>query len=117
MIDGEIIKKADREVDKKPEFEGGSKNFFKLFKQKFSLPYSAKNHKGPILITLIFTVTKDGSVTKCKSSIIGTNINIQEDLVNEANRVLKKLTKWIPAEKNGQKVDYIQIMPFKIDMK
>lgn len=98
-----IYKAVD--VDKKPDFPGGIAMFFQYVGKNFIVP----KHDKPGRIYTIFVIEIDGSVT---------NIDVVRDEVggkNEVIKLLKNCPKWIPGEKNGEKVRTTFAFPIKLD--
>lgn len=92
-------------IDKKPEFPEGIDAFYGFVGKNFIVPYAAL--KGKVYVT--FIIEKDGSIS---------NIKVLRDLGHgtgaEAIRVLSICPKWIPGEKNGQKVRCLYSLPITI---
>lgn len=86
-----------REVDVKPNYEGGLGEVLKIVAKKFNYP-SAKEFKGGE-VQMIFIVEIDGSLS---------SFEIHKDLGfgtgEEAIRVLSGIKNWIPAKKDGKNV-------------
>ena len=86
-----------KEVDVKPNYEGGFEGVSKIIANNFNKP-SAKEFKGGE-VQVTFTVEIDGSLS---------DIKVYKDLGfgtgEEAVRVLSGIKNWIPAKKNGKKV-------------
>ena len=95
------------EVEKLPEFAGGLDNFKKLILKNYQYPSDVEEEiKGKLVVE--FTIYKDGSTG---------NFNILEDVGfgcgKELIRVIQRLPRWIPAEKNGKAVN----TKFQTDLK
>lgn len=86
-----------KEVDVKPNYEGGFEGVSKIIAKNFNKP-TAKDFKGGE-VQITFTVEIDGSLS---------DIKVYKDLGfgtgEEAVRVLSGLKNWIPAKKQGKKV-------------
>lgn len=86
-----------KEVDVKPNYEGGFEGVSKIIAENFNKP-SAKEFKGGE-VQVTFTVEIDGSLS---------DIKVYKDLGfgtgEEAVRVLSGIKNWIPAKKFGKKV-------------
>lgn len=104
-LDNKIFKME--EVDVKPDFPNGIDAFYVFFDKNFTKP-SEVELKGKIYLS--FVIEKDGSLKDFKSlRDIGYDTGI------EAIRVLKMSKKWIPAEKNGEKVRSIYYLTIPIE--
>ncbi|MBC7494934.1 MAG: energy transducer TonB [Flavobacterium sp.] len=93
------------DVDKKPDFPGGIAMFYQYVGKNFIVP----EHEKPGKIYTKFVIEIDGSVT---------NIDVVRDEVggkNEAIKLFKNCPKWIPGEKNGEKVRTRFAFPIKLD--
>ncbi len=86
-----------KEVDVKPNYEGGFEGVSKIISKNFIKPTSKDFKGGEVQIT--FTVEIDGSLS---------DISVYKDLGlgtgEEAVRVLSGIKNWIPAKKDGKKV-------------
>ncbi|WP_309640789.1 energy transducer TonB [Flavobacterium sp.] len=91
----------------KPEFPGGINAFYKSFGAAFKMPTEKPDLTGRIFVS--FVVRKDGSMS---------DIRILRDLGYgtgaEAIRVIKKMTKWKPAQYQGKAVHCDYSLPIKI---
>ncbi|MDD3004250.1 energy transducer TonB [Flavobacterium sp.] len=94
------------EVDVKPNFPGGMKEFYNFLGKNYRIP-KTKNLNGKVMVECI--VEKDGSLS---------NFKILRDLGNdtgkEAIRVLKKSPKWIPGQHKGKDVRVKYLIPISI---
>lgn len=94
-------------MEKKATPKEGLPQFYKNFGHKFKVPYVG-NSVSEILVRLRFVVETDGSFT---------NFEILEDENNigdEAIRVLKSMPNWIPAQHEGKAVRSKLTLPIKI---
>ena len=86
-----------KEVDLKPNYEGGFEGVSKIIAKNFNKPTAKEFKGGEVQIT--FTVEIDGSLS---------DIRVYKDLGfgtgEEAVRVLSGIKNWIPAQKGGKKV-------------
>jgi protein TonB len=93
------------EVDEKPDFIGGMKDFYKFTANNFNIPSEGLNGK----IIVEFVIEKDGSVT---------NINVIQDIgfgtAEETIRFLNKCPKWNPGKKNGEIVRTLYRLPITL---
>ncbi|MNK78483.1 Gram-negative bacterial tonB protein [compost metagenome] len=95
------------EVDIKPDYPCGLETFYIFFSENFKKPCVAKL-EGKIY--LCFIIEKDGYITDPK---VLRDIGYGTGL--EAIRVLNLSQKWIPAERNGQKVRSIYNLTITIE--
>ncbi len=109
-------KQADENI-KKPEFEGGVENFYKIFRRKLDIPNSVKNTKNVISISMKFTINEDGSISNFNNYAIGYLAPVSEVFIKEVDKALKKMPNWIPAEKDGKKIKYNQVLSWKITIR
>lgn len=86
-----------KEVDVKPNYEGGFEGVSKIIAKNFNKPTAKEFKGGEVQIT--FTVEIDGTLS---------DIKVYKDLGfgtgEEAVRVLSGIKNWIPAKKQGKKV-------------
>jgi periplasmic protein TonB len=94
----------DPRTDKLPEFPGGDKSFQKFIEKNIYYPLDADEVEGTVLISFVIEV--DGSVSEIK--IVKS---AHPSFSAEAIRVIKKMPKWIPGEKKGEKVRVIIEIP------
>ncbi len=95
------------EIEVKPEFSGGIKEFYKFIIENYKSP-SVAGLKGKVYTN--FIIEKDGSLTDImvlKDIGFGTG--------EEAIRVLELCPKWKPGEQNGQKVRCSFSLPILIE--
>lgn len=86
-------------VTKDPQFPGGMPALYKYLSQNISYPKKALLAKIQGQVVCQFIINKDGSVVDI---VILRGVN--DELNNEALRVIKAMPKWIPAEKDNKKV-------------
>jgi TonB-dependent SusC/RagA subfamily outer membrane receptor len=100
-------------AQKPAEFPGGTKGWTNYLIDNLDrdLPKKNKAVAGKYTIKLNFVVNKDGSV----ENVIAEN-NPGYGTAAEAIRVIEKGPKWIPAEQNGKKVNYLmkQVIVFNV---
>lgn len=99
-------------VEEEPTFKGGLDELFKYISQNLEYPKSAKRlgEQGKVIVE--FVVETDGSLSEFK-----VLQSVSTDCDNEAIRVIKSTSPWIPAQKDGQAVKTRISMPlvFKLD--
>jgi hypothetical protein len=86
------------ELDKLPEFAGGINNFESLITKNFQTPKVENEIKGKVITE--FTIYKDGGIGNFKI-IQDVGFGCGEELI----KVIKKLPRWKPGEKNGMIVN------------
>lgn len=100
-------------AEKPAEFPGGPKGWTNYLMNNLNrdLPVKNKAVAGKYTIKLNFLVNKDGGV----ENVVAEN-NPGFGTADEAIRVIEKGPKWIPAEQNGKKVNYLmkQVIVFNV---
>ena len=100
-------------VEKPSEFPGGLKGWENYLMNNLdrNLPNRNKAVPGKYTVKLNFIVSKNGDV----QNVIAEN-NPGYGTAEEAIRVIEKGPKWIPAEQNGKKVNYLmkQVIVFNV---
>ena len=100
-------------AEKPAEFPGGPKGWTNYLMNNLDrdLPVKNKAVTGKYTIKLNFLVNKDGGV----ENVVAEN-NPGFGTAEEAIRVIEKGPKWIPAEQNGKKVNYLmkQVIVFNV---
>lgn len=96
----------ETEADKMPEYPGGMEAMTKYMVNNVRYPEAAAkaNTSGKVFVS--FIVTKDGKVSKP-----AIKRGVSKELDNEALRVISAMPNWIPAEKDGKKVDAEMVLP------
>lgn len=97
--------------DKMPEFPGGQPALMQFLTSNLRYPEDAKKANAEGMVVVRFTVKADGSLKGIETA--ARNKNLRKDLAREAIRVVKKMPKWTPAEKNGKKVAAEMVLPIK----
>jgi len=96
------------EIEEKPEFPEGDKALLKYVAEHTRYPEPALQNEIEGTVYIRFVVTKTGDVGEAK--ILRAS---DQNLANEALRVVKSLPKWKPGKKNGKPVNVWFIMPVK----
>jgi TonB family protein len=96
----------ETEVDKQPEYPGGTEGLTKYMVNNVRYPEAAATAKTTGKVFVSFIVTKDGKVSKA-----AIKRGVSKELDNEALRVISAMPNWIPAEKEGKKVDAEMVLP------
>ena len=103
-------------AEKPAQFQGGSKGWVEYLGKNLNRDLAFKNKAaaGKYTVKLNFVVNKDGDV----ENVIAEN-NPGYGTVAEAIRVIEQGPKWIPAEQNGKKVNYLikQTIVFEVSDK
>ena len=85
-----------KDVEVKPEFRGGVRDFYQFIAKNYIMP-NVKKLRCKVYVT--FVIEKDGSIEEVKIlRYLGYGTG------EEAIKVLKKSPKWIPAQLKGEKV-------------
>lgn len=95
----EVKEEVIKYPDKEPEYIGGYAEMSKFIISTQVYPEKAIKNKEQGRVLVRFIVEKDGSVTGVHA-ISGDH----ENLKKEAERVVRKFPKWVPAEVDGKRV-------------
>jgi len=89
-----------------PEFKGGNEGMLNFLQSEMKYPKKSmdENIQGKVFVSLI--INAQGEVTEV-ASLRGPN----DELKNEAERVLNKMPNWTPGEKDGKKVAVKVVVP------
>ena len=103
--------KADKTIDKMPEYPGGQAAMTKFIIDNVKYPEAAKTAgiQGKVFVT--FTVTKTGKLDK-----ISVTQKVNDLLDAEAIRVISLMPDWIPGEDKGVKVDCEMTLPINFKL-
>lgn len=96
----------ETEVDKLPEYVGGTEAMTKYLISNVRYPETAVKAKTTGKVVVSFVVTKEGKVTKAT-----VKRGVSKELDAEALRVVSSMPNWIPGEKDGKKVDAEMVLP------
>ena len=94
-------------IDVKPEYPGGTSEFYKYIGNSFNIPNDKNFKGGKVLVS--FVIEKDGTLTDIKV-LRDTGFNTATETV----RVLKLCKIWKPAEHNGQYVRCSYVLPITL---
>lgn len=99
-------------VEQMPAYPGGMAALMEYFKENMRYPASAKERGLKGRVTVQFVVDKDGSIKEPK--VIRS---IDQELDEEALRLVKSMSKWEPGRQNGEPVavKFAVPVPFKLD--
>lgn len=100
-------------VEQMPAYPGGMSALMEYFNKNMRYPASAKERGLQGRVTVQFVVDKDGSVKEPK--VIRS---IDQELDEEALRLVKSMSKWEPGRQNGEPVavKFAVPVPFKRDV-
>lgn len=98
-------------VEEAPEFPGGVNAMFDFIQNNVKYPESAKKKGIEGRVFVQFVVEKDGSLSSFQV-LRGVN----DELNDEAIRVLKMMPKWKPGMKEGKPVRVQYVLPFKFQL-
>ena len=98
-------------VDVMPEYPGGNEALFKFIMANIKYPEKAMKNKTQGMVFISFIVWKDGLVGDIKV-LRGIGSGCDE----EAVRVVSKMPKWKPGQKNGQNVNVHFNLPIKFKL-
>lgn len=96
----------ETEVDKLPEYVGGTEAMTKYLINNIRYPEAAVKAKTTGKVVVSFVVTKEGKVTKAV-----VKRGVSKELDAEALRVISSMPNWTPGEKDGKKVDAEMVLP------
>jgi TonB family protein len=109
-----VVNEQDTVYDfaqKNPEYPGGHKAMVDFIVNHIKYPEVAKKNGVEGTVYVMFVVKKTGILADFN---IGNKID--EDLGNEALRVVKLMPKWTPGEQDGKKVDVQYTLPIKFKL-
>ena len=98
-------------VDKMPEYPGGNRALFQWISNEIIIPDSVPADALKKRIFVSCVIEEDGSVNNAK-----VETKIDDLLKKEIERVLAKLPKWKPGEKNGNIVRVKTNFPLIINL-
>ncbi len=94
-----------------PEFPGGEEAFIQYLNENLVYPKSAFERKIEGKVVVGFDVEADGSITNVKVAN-----SVDEDLDEEAVRVIKNMPKWIPAKQDGKAIREYYKLPISFEL-
>lgn len=97
-----------KELDKEASFPGGEKAMLNFLMEHVKYPKALINKEINETIFIEFTIREDGTVNNYKV-LRGGHPALEETAIN----AIKKMPKWIPAEKDNRQVASTMILPFK----
>ena len=95
-------------VDVYPSYPGGDQARLSFISENTVYPELAKKDSAQGMVYVNFRVSKDGSLKDLK-----VLRGVSPEIDSEALRVVSIMPNWIPAEKDGKKVDFVFTIPFK----
>jgi periplasmic protein TonB len=97
--------------EKKPEFPGGYAALGKFLRDNVMYPVEAQNKKMTGTVFIQFDVSETGEVKNPKIlRSAGTPLD------NEAIRIIHRMPLWLPAERNGKKINAVFCLPVKFQL-
>jgi len=100
-------------VDKKAEFPGGEKELMRWLNENINYPIAAQEIGAQGRIYVNFIVRSDGRIDGIK--VVTKDANPY--LAREAERLVKDMPRWKPAEKNGNNVHSYFTLPITFILK
>lgn len=99
------------QVDENPKFPGGENELMLWLTTNLRYPKEAYDKDMESMITVRFTVNKDGKV--CDPTIVGGE---NEYLCQEALRIVNAMPDWIPGKIDGKPVDSYCTLPINFSL-
>lgn len=96
-----------KDIDVKPEYPGGMKAFYNFIAKNFKTP-DEEEISGKIIVS--FIIEKDGNIS---DMVVLQDIGFGSG--EKMVKVLKKMDKWIPAQKSGTTVRMLYLLPITIN--
>jgi len=107
--DGQLVKYDD--LFAPPTYKGGIQEFYRFFAHSIQYPKQAAKDRIQGTVKLRFTVKKNGEVED-----VEVTESPNEELANEARRVLKMSSNWIPGKMFGETVSVKYNVPIKFSL-
>lgn len=94
-----------------PEFKGGNEGMIRFLQNEIKYPKKSmeENVAGIVYVSMIIS---DQGEVRSVESLKGPN----DELKNEAKRVVQEMPAWVPGEKNGKKVAVKLTLPIKFQL-
>ena len=99
-------------VDKMPEFKGGMEELTMFVSKILKYPAKAQTDGTEGTVYVRFFVDVDGSVQD-----VSVTKGVSPEIDKEALRVVNKMPKWIPGEKDGKAVKVAMTLPLNFKLK
>lgn len=93
-------------VTKFAEYPGGQEKLYNFIKRNLEYPIEAASNAIQGRIYARFVVCENGDI--CNVTYTGSE---DQSLRNATTKLLKKMPKWIPAERDGEKVKMQYVLP------
>jgi TonB family protein len=109
-----VLQKADtgfRQLDRQPEFQGGSDAMIKFIAQNVKYPEKARQSGVQGTVYVQFTVEESGKVSQ-----ISIKKGVEATLDAEAMRVVGLMPDWSPGEIKGKKVSVQMVLPISFSL-
>ena len=99
-------------ADKMPQFPGGVSEMMNFIEQNIRFPsvYDAITIQGNVILQ--FVVRKDGTITDIE--VVRT---VSPNFAAEAIRIVETMPRWIPGERNGEKVNVRFTLPVRFQVR
>jgi len=97
-----------------PQFPGGQEAFIQFLTKNLQYPEAAAKEGSEGTIEVRFIVDDDGEIEKVNAFIWQSET--RADLVAEAERVVRAMPRWIPAQHKGEKVRCSMRLPIKFSL-
>ena len=96
-----------------PEYQGGPQKMMEFVQKTMVYPKKEKKKKIGGLVKLKFTVDSSGDL----SNIIISQTSGNENLDNEAIRIVSNMPKWKPGKQNGKPIPVLFNLPVRFNYK
>ena len=93
-----------------PQFPGGQEGLNKFLTDELRYPEAARKAGAEGIATVRFVVNDDGTISKARA-VTSNGFNMREDMLEESERVVLSMPKWIPAKHKGKAVSCIMNFP------
>ncbi|MDO8367101.1 MAG: M56 family metallopeptidase [Saprospiraceae bacterium] len=90
-------------AEQQPQFPGGQEAMVKFLQDNLKYPEGARKAGAEGSTLVRFVVNYDGTISKVRA-IAMSGFNVREDMLEESERVVLSMPKWIPAQHKGKKV-------------
>ncbi|MCD7971170.1 MAG: energy transducer TonB [Candidatus Azobacteroides sp.] len=101
----------ERFVEQKPSFPGGEAELMKYLNSNLRYPVPALENEIEGRVVIEFVVSKTGEISHVK---ILQSLHPSCD--KEAERLIKKMPKWIPGKQNGNPVNVYYTIPIRFKL-
>lgn len=115
LSSSKIVNQDDKtydKVDKMPEYKGGMEAMGQFLGSNIKYPKTSSKEGVEGKVKVQFIVDKSGAVKNV--SVLDGGVN--DEINNEAVRVVKSMPDWTPGEKDGKKVSVKMVIPIKFEL-